>query len=67
MNETVENLTNEQKEQIEIMFFGPFKEEWKDDDGLVDNSVITIAKRVNGNQSRVNLYINKVANRKFNI
>ena len=40
-------LTNEQKEEILAMFYGPYKNHWRDKNGVVDNSDSTIAKRMN--------------------
>ena len=40
------SLTYEDKEIIRTMFWGPYKEEWKDKEGVVDNSDRAIANRL---------------------
>jgi len=39
-------LTEDQKNTILTMFWGPYKDSWKEN-GIVDNSDCTIAKRLN--------------------
>ena len=39
-------LTNHLKDEIRKMFFGPYLEEWRDKDGLVDNSDSAIGNRL---------------------
>ena len=39
-------LTENQKKLILKMFFGKYKDEWKDENGIVDNTDDTIAKRL---------------------
>ena len=39
-------LTKEHKDLIHQMFFGPFKDEWRDEKGFVDNRDDVIAKRL---------------------
>lgn len=39
-------VSKEKVEEIETMFFGPYKDEWRDFNGIVDNTDETIAMRV---------------------
>lgn len=43
------------------MFFGPYEPEWKDKNGIVDNSDVTIAKRMNLSSSSVAFHTNKLS------
>lgn len=40
-------LSDEEKRMVHIMFFGPYIDEWRLKNGIVDNSDATIAKRLN--------------------
>ena len=40
-------LSDEEREVIWRMFFGPYKDEWKDGNGIVQNSDRDIAERLN--------------------
>lgn len=39
-------LSNEEKESIYTMFFGPYIDEWRNEKGIVENSDEIIAKRL---------------------
>jgi hypothetical protein len=54
---SLQQLTDEQKEEIWRMFFGPYKKAWKNTDGIVDNTDATIAKRLGLNTDVVGNYI----------
>ena len=49
--------TEEQKELVWRMFFGPYKEEWRDANGIVDNKDTTIAERTGLSYKSVLNYI----------
>lgn len=49
-------LTDEEKEMIRTMFFGPYLDEWKVN-GIVDNRDLTIAKRLGIHKSKICGYI----------
>lgn len=53
----VRKLTQEDKDKIYRMFFGPIKKEWRTETGIVDNSDETIAKRLNLATPNVSRYI----------
>lgn len=40
-------LTDQQKNDIWQMFFGPYKDEWRDANGIVENADSDISKRLN--------------------
>ena len=58
-------LTEEQKAEIHTMFFGPYKPEWRDYDGIIDNRDETIAKRLGINVSLVSSYIARIELKHF--
>lgn len=58
-------LTEKDKENIWQMFFGPYKEEWKDSKGIVDNHDITISKRLKMPKDTVCNYITERLNNHF--
>lgn len=43
--------------KIWLMFFGPYEEEWRSNDGLVDNREEVIAKRLGLEREHVRSYI----------
>lgn len=49
-------LTIEEREMVRCMLLGPFKEEWFNSDGIVDNTDSTIAKRLDLPYSLVALH-----------
>ena len=60
-------LTEEQKKNIELMFFGPYLDEWRDSKGLVDNSDEAIANRLGLARATVSGYITRVLNQREKI
>lgn len=50
-------LTDKEKEDIRGMFFGPYKKEWRDETGRVDNRDDVIAKRLGLPYDNVMRYI----------
>ena len=58
-------LTREQEEDIYVMFFGPYKPEWKDKKGIVDNSDSAIAKRMKLPVHVVSNSISRICNDHF--
>lgn len=56
-----DSLTEEQKKLIKEMFFGPYKSEWKDKSGIVDNRDAVIAKRINVSKNMVCAYITEIS------
>lgn len=63
--EKPKKLGPEEKEMIYQMFFGPFKDEWRDRGGLVDNSDIAIANRLNLSLQQVSGYIALILEKHF--
>ena len=60
------SLTTEQKETIKDMFFGPYKEEWKSFDGIVDNTDSTIAKRLGVTMTLVSAHTERICKEHLN-
>ena len=60
-----EVLTPIDKRAIEIMFFGPYIPEWKNEKGIVDNSDPTIAKRIGVEWAAVTTYTAALTRRHF--
>lgn len=58
-------LTEKQEKEIYTMFFGPYKEEWKDKKGIVDNSDSAIAKRMKLSTFIVNYATAKICKEHF--
>jgi hypothetical protein len=58
------NLTDEQKELVYQMFFGPYREEWKEN-GIVENSEKVIAERLGVPFKAVYNEIEKLVNAHF--
>lgn len=58
-------LTEEEKTQINTMFFGPYKKEWKDEYGIVNNSDEAIGERLNIPTRVVSRYIYEIVEKKF--
>jgi hypothetical protein len=40
----ISQLTDEQQEEIRIMLFGPYKDEWRVKNNIIDNTDSSIAK-----------------------
>ena len=66
MKEKSPILTNEQKEMIRRYLFGPFKREWYDKKGILDNRDTTIAEDLNLSLYSVRAYTSKITNKHFN-
>jgi hypothetical protein len=61
-----EYVSSEKILEIKRMFFGPYKPEWKDENGIVDNTDSTIAKRVNLSHGSVAFHTNKLSEEHYN-
>ena len=61
----IEQLNEEEKNNIYIMFFGPYLNEWRDEKGIVDNTDRTISERLNLNMRLVIQYTNKISTEHF--
>lgn len=59
------DLTKEDKAKIDQMFWGPYKDAWRDEKGLVDNTDETIANRLNLSLSAVKKYTAKSVDKHF--
>lgn len=46
MANTETQLSKENIKDIKEMFLGPYKDEWRDKNGIVDNTDVTIARRL---------------------
>lgn len=53
-------LSEIEKKAVEVMFFGPYLDCWKDENGKVDNRDETIANRLGVRRHLVNLYLTKL-------
>ena len=56
-----ERLSREQQNLAREMFFGPYKPEWRDSEGIVDNRDSTIAKRIGVETGAISAYTEKIA------
>ena len=65
MQKETNQISPEILEQIETMFFGPYKPEWKDAKGRVDNSDSAIGKRLNLSSFFVAFHTNKISEAHF--
>jgi len=61
----ISTLSEEQEKEIHTMFFGPYKKEWKDKKGIVDNTDSTIAKRMKLETSVVANVITRICKAHF--
>ena len=59
------SLTPKQQKEAYFMFFGPYKQEWKDEKGFVDNTDATIARRLKVSERVVCSFINKIVKEHF--
>ena len=58
-------LNNKVQKKIRTMFFGPYLDEWRDKEGIVDNRDTAIADRLNLPISVTSTYIRELLNKHF--
>lgn len=58
-------LEPSQIETINKMFFGPYLPEWRDEKGIVDNTDLTIAKRLGIHDEDISAYLRIVTEQHF--
>lgn len=61
----VPHLAKAERELVYEMFFGPYKPEWKNEKGIVDNRDCEIAKRMGIETGVVSAYTEKIASIHF--
>jgi hypothetical protein len=59
-------LSSKEKKDIYTMLFGPYEDEWYDENGIVDNTDVTIARRLNISRVSVAAYTNRLCHMHFN-
>lgn len=57
--------TQDQRDSIYRMFFGPYEAEWRDEKGIVDNRDSEIAKRLNLNVMSVSFVTERISREHF--
>lgn len=58
-------LTKEQTDLIDEMFWGPYKPEWKDKKGRVENGDGIISRRLGVKECNVSTYTDKISQAHF--